>query len=134
MKKIITVLVLLTVAGGAFAQEMCSPDDRAALAACVEQCKATCEAAKPNCEAQPISLEAIREAIAAKCNCAAARNYGAYRSCVARLMSSLRAFALVDMESRAAVNEDNKLCRAQIMARKRHRGRPTPTPTPTMAP
>jgi hypothetical protein len=107
----------------AAAQEIgaCTVEDAAAYESCQTTCKATCDATYPGCvnpDTGILTLEEVRAAIAAECNCDTATNYGRYRSCVARLMSALRKFSLVEQTTRLAINEDNKACRAAIKARR----------------
>lgn len=111
----------------AFAQDTCTDEQKAALALCLEQCDTTCNAASPGCVRQPITLEEVRAAIAAQCNCDTARNYGQYRSCVAKLLGALKQFSLIDDATKTAIGEDNKTCRDAIKAR-RHAENPEKGP------
>lgn len=97
----------------ALAQEECTVEQATQL----ELCKASCTESFPECSKKTLSIDEIREAISEKCNCDAARNYGKYRSCVAKLMNALKSFKLIDSETKDIINEDNKECRSAIKSR-----------------
>ena len=101
------------------AEELCNEQEAEELKVCVEDCQLACQEQYPACKKQPFSLEDLRAAIAERCDCEQARNFGRYRSCVAQLMNSLRRFNLIDDEIMAAIAEDNRECRAAIQRRRR---------------
>lgn len=114
-------LVILSMAFGsvAIAQDSCTDENKAALELCISTAKATCDAAYPQCQRPTVSLEEIRAAIDERCSCDTAVNYGKYRSCVATLINSLRAFSLIDAATKEAIKADNAVCKAEIQARKK---------------
>lgn len=93
----------------------CTDADKAAL----EQCKAACDAATPQCTSKPLmTLEQVRAALAAKCDCLSSKNYGQYESCVKKLLNTLREFNLIDKATRQAIAVDSKACRADLKKKK----------------
>lgn len=114
---LITFTFALCCALPVSAQETCTEEDTAALEACIT----TCEAAAPECEKQPLTLEELRTSIAEECDCESAKNYGKYRSCVAQLLNAAKKFSLITQEDLLTVKKvDNKECRAQIKENKKN--------------
>lgn len=123
---IICLFVLMFIPVTSFSQEMCLDEDHDALKACTDQCVVDCQAQFPDCVGQPVTLEEVREALAERCVCENARNFGQYRSCVAQLMGALRRFSMVDQEIVQAIAADTKVCRNEIKERKKEARGKTP--------
>jgi hypothetical protein len=107
---------------GALAQESCSADDQASLDACVTQATATCLTAFPQCQTQPVSLEALLAKIDLDCLCETAKNYGQYRSCAAHLIAAFKKLTTLDDAAKQTIKEHNAACKEAIKNHKGHKG------------
>lgn len=101
------------------AQEACSDEDAAALELCISDSKVACLALYPSCERPALTEQEAIDAIEAACSCGDAKNYGKYRSCVAKVSKGLRALGVLSLDVKNAIKESNFSCRAEIKDRRK---------------
>lgn len=134
MKHLMNALYILAVSclctSAVLAQETpaCTDADKAALDSCMAQAEASCLAAVPQCQKQPVSLEELNAAIDQKCgDCSATstklpKNYGQYRSCAMSVVNTLKTFSLIDLATKKAVLAKTKACKAILKSAKGNNG------------
>jgi len=120
---------------------MAQADQCSDLQLCIDTSTAACNAAagNPVCVQPLVSLTELRAAITAQCGCGVVvteglpdacvcpgnasenkadhiKNFGKFRSCIAKATNALRENGLIDALTKSSIKADNTLCKAVIKA------------------